>query len=706
MKKKSNSILCDFQHELKIEQSSPFVTKKMCSYAVAMVLIAGGQAAATEISQELDQVVVTASRVEEKLKEAPVTINVLNNSEIEKIKYRNPSDILTRIPGIYSHDFGGESEITSIRISTHFTNPYTIVLLDGVPVSNYGSGSSGQFAEINSDNISRVEVIKGPASALYGSNAIGGVINIISKDPSLKPQVKVWSEFGRGDKWRSGISGSGSGEKASFNMDLSYVDNKGWRENNSLEKKSANIKLQVPFSESLITFKIDYLTKEGQSPGTLEKDDFEGNWQHSYYDFSMSNTDKIAPTVSYSYFLDQAEFKTTLSLSDVDSESLPIYGIRYLSFGARAGEYQGRYNQSQNKAANLQFLYSRDFTSLTSKIIVGLDTERSSVDFVSQDIYYTKDVALNRYTSHDMGGINSSDDITTKMYAPFMQVQATPIDKLKLTAGGRYDSVKYEFEDSLDSTKNGDTTFKQFSPKLGLTYDFTSRINSYLSYSRGFVVPTTSQLYTSTGADATLEPEKANNYEVGIRSVFLQGRLGLDFALYAMDITDKIVSSGSGWSDPYTNAGETSQKGIETSAVYAPVDMVKLTMAYSYARNKYEKYSPVFPKYNGNSTPRSPEHHLNIRLALMPTEGLEVELEMDEISSQYHDDANLFEYTRPTLFNLRATYNWQQWSAWAHLKNLTNQTYATYVSESSGVPTFYSGSPISLFAGISYKWGK
>nr|MBF0221124.1 TonB-dependent receptor [Desulfobulbaceae bacterium] len=673
---------------------------------ILAVLATVSPVAASDISQELDQVVVTASRVEEKLKEAPVTINVLDKTEVEKIKYRNPSDILTRIPGIYSHDFGGDSEITSIRVATHFTNPYTIVLLDGIPVSNYGSGSSGQFAEINSDNISRVEVIKGPASALYGSNAIGGVINIISKDPSAKPQLKVWSEYGRGEAWRSGISGSGSGEKASFNIDLNYIDNEGWRDNNNLEKKSASIKLQVPISESLMTFKVDYLKKDNQSPSTLTKSEFEGNWQHSYHDLSMSKTDKIAPTISYSYFLEQAEFKTTLSLKDIDSESRPTYGIRLLTFGANTGKYQGRYNQNDDKAANLQFLYSREFTALASKIVTGLDTERSSVDFVSYDIYYTKDAALNKYTSFTTGSKNSSDDITTTMYAPFLQIQVTPIDTLKFTAGGRYDSVKYDFEDMLNNSNNGEKEFDQFSPKLGLTYDFTARLNSYLSYSKGFVVPTTSQLFTSTGANANLTPEKADNYEFGIRSALFQNKLGLDFAIYSMEITDKIVSSGSGWSDPYINAGKTSQRGFEASAVYAPIDMVKLTMAYSYARNKYDNYSPASPQYNGNTVPRSPKHHLNIRLAVLPMDCLEFELEMDEISTQYHDDANLFEYSRPTLFNLRATYNREQWSAWTHLKNLTNQTYATYVSESSGAPTFYSGAPLSLFAGISYKWGE
>lgn len=690
---------------------------KLASALVVLATVSPTMTMAADVSQELDQVVVTASRVEEKRKDAPVTINVRDNEEIERVKYRNPSEILTQIPGITSHNFGGDSEITSIRVATHFTNPYTIVLLDGVPVSNYGSGSSGQFAEINSDNISRIEVIKGPASALYGSNAIGGVINIISKDPASKPQVKAWSEFGRGDKWRSGVSGSASGEKASFNMDLSYIDSDGWRDNSNLDKKSANIKVQVPISESLLTFKIDYLNKDNQSPSTLSEADFEQDWQHSYHDLSLNKTDKISPSLSYSYFFDEAEFKTTLALSDMDSESRPTYGINIVNFKPwlpgfipqpYVGLYKGRYNETEEKAANLQFLYSRDLTALNSKIIVGLDNERSSTDFVSQDIYYTNDLAQNAFTSFITGDIGSSEEITTKMSAPFLQLQVSPIDKLKLTAGGRYDSIKYEIEDRLDSTNNGEKKFDQFSPKLGLTYDFTPNFNSYLAYSKGFVVPTTSQLFTSSGANADLNPEKATNYEIGIRSALLQGKLGLDLALYSMDITDKIVSSGtSAWSTlPYINAGETSQRGLEATAVYAPIDMVKMTMAYTYARNKYETYSISQPEYNGKTVERSPKHHLNLRIAVMPIDGLEVELEMDEISSQYNDQTNDFEYTRPTLFNLRSTYKMEKWSVWAHIQNLTDKHYATYVSGSGSDPSFYSGTPLSLFVGASYTWGK
>ena len=206
-------------------------------YVPLALLLAVSTVMAEEVKQELDEIVVTASRVGEKLSDTPVTISVIDEKEIEKVKYRNPDEVLRRMPGVYTHNFGGESALSSIRVPTHFTNPYTLILVDGVPTSSYGSGSSGNFQEFNSDNIARIEVIKGPASALYGSNAIGGVINVITKDPSPKPQARVWTEFGEDDQWRSGVSGSGSSEKLSFNIDFNNIYSENWREHASVDKK-------------------------------------------------------------------------------------------------------------------------------------------------------------------------------------------------------------------------------------------------------------------------------------------------------------------------------------------------------------------------------------------------------------------------------------------------------------------------------------
>jgi iron complex outermembrane recepter protein len=670
-----------------------------------IVFFSAGQVGAEGVKQELDEVVVTASRVEGKVREAPVTINVVSQQEMEKVKPRNIEEVLKRIPGVNSSNLGGESALTSIRIPTHFTNPYTLVLVDGVPTTGYGSGSSGSFSEINSENIASIEVVKGPGSALYGSNAIGGIINVITKNPSAEPQVKLWTELGSYSQWHSGLSGSASGETLSFNVDLNYINSDNWREHSAVEKKAGNIKLQyVPYEQSLLTFKFDYIDLDNESSGSIREDDFNNDWRQSYNTFTYSDINKISPLLSYTHYFDDAEFKTTLALRDLDQEVLPSYSIRPQG----PGTFVGSYSETEEKDVDLQFLYSHDLDFLQSKIVAGADFEEGNTESDTHSLSVVWDRSVNKYTDYSMGALSKSYDVTTKVGAPYLQFQITPVKSFKITAGGRYDSLTYDVDDKLGTGDSGDMDFSHFSPKIGATYDVTPFINTYISYAEGFVVPTTSQLFTSSWANSDLDPEQADNYEIGVRSVFWQRKLSLDVALYHMEITDKILTREiNSWVKEYVNAGETLQQGVEVTIDLNPVDYAGLILAYTYARNEYEKYISSGIDYSGNTMERSPEHRLNARLVILPMTDLWIELEMDAISSQYSDPANRHQYSRPTLFNLRANYDFKEWSFWAHLMNVTDQEYATYVSYSSSddITTYFPGSPRTVMAGISYKWG-
>lgn len=674
-------------------------------YVVLSLVFLTQTALAEEVVSELDEVVVTASRVEEKLSDTASTISVINEEEIEKVKYRSPDEILRRIPGVYSHDFGGESELSSIRIPTHFTNPYTLLLIDGVRTSSYGSGSSGNFREMNSDNISRVEVVKGPSSALYGSNAIGGVINVLTKDPSYDPEVKIWTEVGEDEQWRSGLSGSVSNEKLGFIFGMNNIDSTNWREHAEVDKNSANTKLlYTPFEQGLLTFKLDYVKFDNESPGTIHEVDFDDDWRQSYQTFAYAKLEKTTPYLSYTHYLEDSEFKATFLLRDTDEEGIPNYAIR------KQGPYKyvGQYTESDTTDLDGQLIYTKDFEKFRSKLIVGVDGERGDTDSQQYDLDVTYNRFLKKYTGYRNVGIDDDFDITTKMFAPYLQFELSPFEKLRLNAGGRYDDVTYEVDSRVDPSKTGDQDFSKFTPKFGAIYQFSPTVNSYLNISQGFVVPTTSQLLTSSWANQNLDPEEATNYEIGLRSVFLDRKIGLDIAYYTMDIEDKIIAKEiDRYSKKYVNTGETSQEGLEVMARYSPFKYASLALAYTYAKNKFEKYVPGFEDFSGNYLPRSPKHRLNLRLNVKPVENLDIELEMDEISSQYTNDANTAEYDRPTLFNLRMKYDWREWSFWTYVENLTDQEYASYVSyETSDLTsTFYSGTPLSVYAGLSFTWG-
>jgi outer membrane receptor protein involved in Fe transport len=135
----------------------------------------------------LDSMVVTATRTAHNLEEVPAAVSVIDTEEMETVKFVDSrKELLKRIPGY--------SMIRNLRIPMGGKN-YTINLIDGLAVSSaFGSGTIGSADDTNTFDIERIEVVKGPASALYGSNALGGVINVITRKPPKEPEYRLWGE--------------------------------------------------------------------------------------------------------------------------------------------------------------------------------------------------------------------------------------------------------------------------------------------------------------------------------------------------------------------------------------------------------------------------------------------------------------------------------------------------------------------------------
>ncbi len=325
------------------------------------------------------------------------------------------------------------------------------------------------------------------------------------------------------------------------------------------------------------------------------------------------------------------------------------------------------------------------------------------------------------FTSYNSQAKNDSYDVGVNVFAPYLQLESTPLERLRLLVGGRYDAVMYDATGKNAHSIGGSKDFNEFTFRVGAAYDVASQVNLFANFTQGFLAPGAGQLYTSpsyhtvaglvSSANANLHAERSQGYEIGLRSNFWEKRARFDVTYYDMTVRDKIVRDITE-TDPgnalyyYQNAAKTTNRGIELLTSVTPVNMVRATFAYTYARNVYDAYNGL--NVNGNLVPRAPKNHLNARLALLPLKGLEVELEVDEVTKQYADDANTMAYSRPTLVNLRAKYDWENWSVWAHLLNLTNQSYATYISTSTTATTptasYYPGEPLTFYVGAAYKW--
>ncbi|MEJ2692004.1 MAG: TonB-dependent receptor [Candidatus Thiodiazotropha sp.] len=636
-------------------------------------------------ADELPSITVTATRVESGVQDTPSAVTVIGREELERVKFVDSRmELMKRIPGY--------SMVRNLRIPIGGKN-YTINLIDGLSIgSAFGSGTIGFADSTNSLDIERVEVIRGPASALYGSNALGGVINIITKEPPLEPEYRLWAEAGEYHRQRAGVSAAGTVGSVGYFFDANNLDYAGWRERSDNQRKQVSGKLLFETDEmSLLTLRAEYLDTYLENPGSLNQLQYEENWQQAVVPDAYN--DEQAATLSAKYERDLSNH------SGIDIS----YGVRNTKAeGPPSYSPTGGFSGSDVTNHNLVALYRHRFNALDAQLIVGSDLLLSESDSDT----YTERTSSSRIAQHwEVTAINTS---------PFAQYEFSPVDRMRLSLGARYDRIRYsangykvsrgvvtEYDDSI--------TFSHTSPKASVTFKLNKESSLWFGYGQGFVVPSRNYLFVGSGgydSNPGLKPEKAGNYELGLRGRVRPARLSYDFVLYRTDIDDMLVADDN--LDLYVNAGKVRVQGVETLLSWKPLKRWRFDLTHTYADNKYIDFVSGGTDNSGNTLSASPKHHLDARAAWMPVRGLEAELEWNHISRYHTSHENndpQGEATRPDLFNLRVSYKSGPWSFWGHLLNLTDKKYAERVSyDPDDGRSFDVGGPRTLYAGVSYKW--
>lgn len=634
----------------------------------------------------LDSMVVTATRTESKLKELPASVSVIGTKEMETVKFVDSRrELLKRIPGY--------SMIRNLRIPFGSKN-YTINLVDGLAVSSaFGSGTIGSAEDTNTFDIERIEVVKGPASALYGSHALGGVINVITRKPPEEPEFRLWGEGGTYDRRRGGVSAAGSTDRLGYFLDANRLDYEGWQDRTVYERTQVSGKLLFDInSASTFTVRAEYLDSYQENPGDLTQAQYDTDWQQA--EVQDAYNDEQAKTVSVKYERDlsnQSGMELSYGIRNTESEGPPSYSAT------------GGFGSSDVTNQNMVGIYHHGFDFYRSKLILGIDLQHSASDSITYS---------GRTVDSD---IAQQWDVVAVVKSPFMQYEISPLERIRLSLGARYDSISY----SADGYKIGrfgartdydeTTDFTNVSPKAGITVDLGGEHTLWLSYGQGFVVPSRTYLFTgSRGYDPNpdLDPEKADNYEIGLRGQLMGSRFNYDITAYRTDIKDMLVADDE--IDLYVNAGEVRVQGVETAIGCALGGHWRLDIAHTYAVNEYIDFTSGGVDYSGNTLSASPEHHLNARVTWMPIEGLSAELEWNRISSYYTSAGNddpQGKADRPDLFNLRLAYEIGPWTLWGHVLNVLDEKYAERVSYSSLPGREYSvGEPLNFYAGLSYTF--
>jgi len=215
-------------------------------------------------SQTLNPVIVSGNKVQQKRTEAPIAISILSPKIIEQANAPRIEYLLTKVSGVYMPSIGGEQHMMSIRQPISLKGLY-LYLEDGLPIRTSGLFSSNALIEINTSNIHSIEIIKGPASALYGAEAIGGIINVLSEKPTIKKGELDAFINSTGLK-KISLKYTLPTKKGGWNMNASWTDQKnGILDYSNFNKQALSIRKDFVFNKKLIGYQtlqwMDFFTQ-------------------------------------------------------------------------------------------------------------------------------------------------------------------------------------------------------------------------------------------------------------------------------------------------------------------------------------------------------------------------------------------------------------------------------------------------------------
>lgn len=669
----------------------------------------------------LDEVVVSVNREGVKRSEAPVSITRLSSKTIQDAKATSVDQLLNKVSGVNMVNLGNEQHQMSIR-QPMTTKSFFLYLEDGIPIRTTGLFNHNALLEINMAAIKNIEVIKGPSSSLYGSEAIGGVVNFISLDPGKYPLMKLSFQGNDLGYRRMEIQSAFNAGKWGFVVSGYHADkNNRYMEFSDFHKSTISARIDYRFSASTtLTNKITWLDYYSDMPGGIDSVMFAAKQFRNPQTFTYRKVQafRYHSTLAHSWSDDG---KTTLSLIYRDNMigQNPAYRIKD-DYRKRGQQWSGKKDLAHGEINDNSFRsyaiisqHRQRFDWMKTVLIGGVSVDVSPSTYNADYIRIQKDTITQKYVAYQRTDSVLSGYATKIMnYASYLNLEFSPLNRLRVVASFRYDGFRYNFNNHLAASSfsgSGDTVnhFSRVSTKVGATYNFSGRTGIYANYSEGFIPPQVTEMYTGVKVP-NLKPSVAKNYEAGGWFEIVRNRLMVDVSAYRLISENEIVSAKlDDGSVMNVNAGKTSHKGIEFGLTATPVKTITFRWSGAYSRHKFTEYVEKGENFSGNDMHGAPEWLYNTEVWFRPrfVNGLRLGAELQHVGKYFADPKNTSQYDGYTSLNLRAGYQFKSMEFWVNVLNVTDNYYANFVSKSAFGYSYNLADPRSVNVGFSYDFG-
>jgi iron complex outermembrane receptor protein len=622
-------------------------------------------------NDNLDEIVVTATRMQSSLRDVARSISVVGKDRIQGATQQLGMDeALAAVPGLYiqnRYNFAGDLRVSmrGFGARSSFGIRGIRVFVDGIP-ETLPDGQTG-VDSIDLGSAQSIEVLRGPASSLYG-NASGGVISVTTELGDADPFVEGKIAGGEFGYRQYGLKAGGKVSSADYLVNVSRTELDGYRDHGEFRGTQLNGRLSIPFHDTdRLLVAVNFTDQPtAQDPGGINAaqvalDRSSARAQNIQYDADETvdqqrvglvyERERSSGTLTLRNHYVWRDFTNKLPFASGGAVELDRF---FYGFGA-----QYRLGDSLPDEFQLTF---------------GIDYDRQDDD---RQRFDNNDGVLGAQTFDQNERVDS-----TGLY---MQAEYELSDALALQAGLRYDEISYDVSDRFraDGDDSGRLDFDEISPSIGMNYKLANGV-TFVSYSSGFETPTTTELANpdaSGGFNPSLKPQMADNFEVGYKGG--NERLYYEASVFQIDLEDELIPYElAAFPDRifFSNAGSSSRTGLETALSWSNQQGFGIDASFTWSDFEFDRFIDENGNdFSGNSLPGLPEKFAYLGFNYASEDRFSGLFEVIYSGDLYTNNANSVEVSSYTVANLRFGFdmgrgNWL-FRTYAGVNNLFDEDY-------------------------------
>lgn len=654
----------------------------------------------------IDEIEVRATRTPKPLDKVPAAISVVTQEAIQRGRQQLGLDeSLAAVPGLFMqgrYNFAQDLRIAirGFGARSNFGIRGVKILVDGIPESL--PDGQAQSDGIDLGSAGQIEVIRGPASSLYG-NASGGVIHIATERGPTEPFVESRLSTGDFGFRKLQLKAGGDTGRLNYLVNISDLQYDGYRDHSETEDTLLNARLVYTIDDSSEFGVVVNVTDQpvANDPGGITLQDAQADPTQA----RQRNVDFDAGEA-----LDQQRLGLDYRKAIGDKGELQLRNYYVWRDFANKLPFTGGGAVQFDRSfvgGGASYTHAGDFRDRPNTLIVGFDIDR-------------QDDERQRF-DNNMGVLGALAFDQTELVTSlgvFIQNEIELSDKLALTVGLRYDEVEFDVDDHFlsDGDDSGQRTLSETSPMFGLVYSATDSTNLYATYSTSFETPTTTEFANPSGAggfNPGIDPQTAENFEVGIRGL-IGHRNRYEVSVFTMDVDDELIPfelAAQPGRDFFSNAGKSSRRGAEFAFSSEPIDNLSFTLAYTYSDFEFDRFLDDDDNdFSGHAIPGIPDDLLRAELAYRHPSGFYGTVDVLDVGSFFVDNANSIATESYTVANLRAGFTDLRFGRWVvspfvGINNLSDEVYPANVRINAFGGRFFEPAPDRhYYGGVSIRY--